>query len=198
MPMVYTTVLEFESDDDMRRAYDYAKPFIDTLNADRPEGLKIELDRWSDAGKAFFGFHGPSSFNEEGFCWSDIPALMAVEFPEMPFNVTVTSSTADHWWARNVDGVLLPVDHYEEILEMIFRWYIDVEDPFAGPTEENWAEMRRCREQRVQEMIDLGVDIAPGTWPPSGEQFEQEYRFRYKLEHGHFPTESSDDNELPF
>ncbi|MBQ6648162.1 MAG: hypothetical protein IJM66_04865 [Muribaculaceae bacterium] len=82
----------------------------------------------------------------------------------------------DCWWANNHDGKIVPVDHHDDMLEMIFRWQIDMNDthdPFLGPTEEALAKLKRCREQHVQEMIDMGVDIAPGTWPPTQAQEDE-------------------------
>ena len=186
MPMNYSIKLEFDNKDNLRHAYLFITPLLKERNV---------IPR-CDEGDLTISY-GLTSHSWE--VWhKEVIVELAKEFPGMSFRITAWDDQANFWWGYNKHGIIEPVDHYEDILEMIFRWYIDVDDPFAGPTEENWAELRRCREQHVQEMIDLGVDITPGTWPPTNEQEEQEYRFRYKLEHGHCPTESSDDNELPF
>ena len=193
MPTHFNTKLVFENKDALCRPYEFVKPLLEEINMDRHEDFRLEL--WCDEKDLSIGFSGLGSAWDRWFL--NIPEQLAEAFPELPFRMIAWTDQADYWWGQNIDGKIVLVDHHEEIIEMMFRWHIDVDDPFAGPTEENWAELKRCREQRVQEMIDLGVDIAPGTWPPTSEQEDQEYRFRYKLEHGHFPAKSSDD-ELPF
>lgn len=61
----------------------------------------------------------------------------------------------------------------------MFEWGIDV-DPYVGPTPEDWEALCQHRRARVQEMIDLGVDISIDTWPPTREQYDEER----KLKHG--------------
>ena len=97
----------------------------------------------------------------------------------------------------------------------MFGWGIDV-DPYTGPTPENLEELRQLRRARVQEMIDLGVNISIDQWPPTREQLDEEYclkkaeeyrllaeEYRLKAERLNkglpIPVEDNDDDpDLPF
>lgn len=180
MPMDYSIKLEFENCDNLQQACLFIKPLLkerDVIPRCDESDLTISYGLTSHAWEVWH---------------KEIVIELAKAFPCMPFRITAWDDQANFWWGYNKDGIIELVDHYEDILEMMFRWYIDVEDPFAGPTEENWAEMKRCQKQYVQEMIDLGVDIAPGTWPPTDEQLDQEYRLRYG------EPEPSEYDDLPF
>jgi hypothetical protein len=84
----------------------------------------------------------------------------------------------------------------------MFEWGIDV-DPYTGPTPENLEELRQLRRARVQEMIDLGVNISIDQWPPTREQLDEEDRLKAeedRLKNG-LPTpmeDNDDDPDLPF
>ena len=180
MAMDYSLKLEFKNKDDLQRAFRFIAPLlkerevIPCCNADE---MTISYGLMGHIGEVWH---------------KEKVAELAKAFPAMPFRMTSWDDQANYWWAYNKNGTMTFVDHHEEIYEMMWRWHIDVEDPFAGPSKENWAELKRCREQYVQEMIDLGVDIAPGTWPPTDEQLDQEYRLRYD------DSEPSEDDDLPF
>ena len=186
--MHYNTKLVFEDKDDLCRSCEFVKPLLEEINKDRHEDFRLGL--WCDDKNLSIGFSGPGTAWDRWFLI--IPSKLAETFPKAPFRMIAWTDQSDYWWGRNINGKIVLVDHHEEIIEMMFRWGIDVEDPFTGPTEENWAELRRCRQRRVQEMIDLGVDIALDTWPPSDEHFEQEER----LLHGNQDHVLTDD--LPF
>ena len=77
----------------------------------------------------------------------------------------------------------------------MFDWGIDV-DPYTGPTQDNLEELKQRRRARVQEMIDLGVNINIDQWPPTREQLDEEYRLKNGLP---TPMEDNDDDpDLPF
>lgn len=129
--------MEFENKDDCKRACQFLTPLLkerkvvprcDTAN------LTITYGLLSHAFEV----------------WQKVATVeLAKAFPAVPFRVTAWDDMANFWWGYNKDGEIKLVDHYEETLEMLFRWHIDVDDPFAGPNEENWAELKRCREQDV-------------------------------------------------
>ena len=180
--MDYSLKLEFKNKDDLQRAFRFIAPLlkerevIPCCNADE---MTISYGLMGHIGEVWH---------------KEKVAELAKAFPAMPFRMTSWDDQANFWWAYNKNGTMTFVDHHEEIYEMMWRWHIDVEDPFAGPSKENWAELKRCREQYVQEMIDLGVDIAPGTWPPTDNQ-EDEFE-RMKAER-HRQSENGP-LELPF
>ena len=50
----------------------------------------------------------------------------------------------------------------------------------AKPTIENYEELQRHTREIVQEMIALGVNISPDTWPPTREQLDEDFRLRFE------------------
>ena len=165
--MDYSLRLKFENNDDLQLACQFITPLL----KERDVAPHCYVDDLTIS----YGLMG-----HIGEVWhKETVAELAKTFPAMPFRMTSWDDQANFWWAYNKNGKMTFVDHQEEIYEMMFRWLIDVEDPFTGPTEENWRDLKRCREQYVREMIDLGVEIVPDTWPPTDEQLDQEYRLRY-------------------
>ena len=192
MPMHYNNMFVFEDKNDYLKAREFLERILKERN-NMPHGHDpdISLVANCEDDKLSISF-GETCCNSYDGWFQEIPKILAKEFPSASFRSTAWTSMGDYWWAYNKNGTMTFVDHHEEIYEMMWRWHIDVEDPFAGPSKENWAELKRCREQYVQEMIDLGVDIVPGTWPPTDEQLDQEYRLRYD------DSEPSEDDDLPF
>lgn len=192
MPMHYNNKFVFEVKNDYFRAFEFLEKILDERN-NMPHGQDsgTPLVAKCEDDKLAISFGETCSNSYDGW-FLIIPKILAREFPSAPFRSTAWTSMGDYWWTNNRNGKIVLVDHHDEILEMMFRWHIDVEDPFAGPTEENWRELKRCRKQYVREMIDLGVDIAPGTWPPTDEQLDQESRLRYGN------PEPCEDDALPF
>ena len=92
------------------------------------------------------------------------------------------------------NGKVKWIELSDDVQEM-FEWGIDV-DPYTGPTPENLEELKQRRRARVQEMIDLGVNISIDQWPPTREQFDEERHIKYGEP---MPTEINDDDpDLPF
>ena len=80
-------------------------------------------------------------------------------------------------------------------------WGIDV-DPYEGPTEEQYEQLRQFRKKRIQEMIDLGVNISPDTWPLLPEHFDEEWRLT-RLKNGEevgsdVTGDNDDSSDLPW
>lgn len=171
--MHYNNEFVFEDRNHYLEACEFLKRALEERNS-MPHGQDPEtpLVANCDDDKLTISFGETCSNSYDGW-FLEIPERLAREFPSAQFQSTTWTDLGDYWWANNRDGKIVPVNHHEEIYEMMWRWQIDVADPFAGPTEENWAELKRCREQHVQEMIAMGVDIAPGTWPPTQEQEDE-------------------------
>ena len=120
-----------------------------------------------------------SGRNAQGGYAEDIAELVVAQFPDIVFHICSGSD----WDFPHINfgvseqGKIRWLKLNDDIYEM-FEWGIDV-DPYTGPTQEDWEALRQHRRARVQEMIDLGVDISIDTWPPTKEQYDEEYRLRY-------------------
>ena len=107
------------------------------------------------------------------------------------------------------DGMAKAHEHYDEkehgscfyayadswIREAIFQ---AIGAELAKPTIENYEELQRQTREIVQEMIDLGVNISPDTWPPTREQLDEEYRLRCIKHDEQIKARIKDDPYLPF
>ena len=197
--MHYNNEFVFEDKNDFLKACEFLKPILKERN-NTPHGQDPETPLVANCknDELTISFGETCSNSYDGW-FLKIPELLANEFPPTPFRSTAWTSMGDYWWATNHDGKIVPVDHYDDMVEMMWRWGIDINDtsdPFLGPTEEAWAELKRCREQHVQEMIDMGVDIAPGTWPPIQEQEDEFERLRHPEMHPDYDPDTP--FELPF
>ena len=87
------------------------------------------------------------------------------------------------------NGMAKAHEHYDEKEnEFCFYAYADswireaifqaIGAELAKPTIENYEELQRHTREIVQEMIDLGVNISPDTWPPTREQLDEDFRLR--------------------
>ena len=107
-------------------------------------------------------------------CCEKAEAVVA-QFPDIEFRI------CDSWdlgakYGLSENGKIRWLELSDDVKDM-FGWGIDV-DPYEGPTLEQLEELRQYRRARVQEMIDLGVDISIDTWPPTKEQYDEERRLK--------------------
>lgn len=157
-----------------------------------------------------------SGRNSIGGWAEDIAKLVVGQFPDIDFRISTfcDSGGLDLSYGVSENGKVKWLELSDDVKDM-FGWGIDV-DPYTGPTPENLEELRRLRRARVQEMIDLGVNISIDQWPPTREQFEEEYclkkaeeyhlmaeEYRLKAERLNkglpIPVEDNDDDpDLPF
>lgn len=181
MPMHYNNEFVFENKSDYLKACEFLKPILAERNGTpHDQDPETPLVASCDDEGLTISFGETCSNSYDGW-FLKIPELLAKDFPSVPFRSTAWTSMGDYWWANNRDGKIVPVDHHEEIYEMMWQWGIDINDkndPFMGPNDKAWAELKHCRDQYVQEMINLGVDITPGTWPPTQEQEDQFQRLK--------------------
>jgi len=135
-----------------------------------------------------------SGRNSIGGWAEDIAKMVPSQFPDVDFRISVVCPDySDFQFGVSEAGKIKWIELSEDVSEMM-EWGIDV-DPYTGPTPDNMEELKQCRRERVQEMIDLGVDISIDQWPPTKEQFDEERRLKY----GETPMEHNDDNpDLPF
>lgn len=136
-----------------------------------------------------------SGRNEIGGRAEDIAELVVGQFPDVEFRIsTIYPDFGDYKFGVSENGKVKWIELSDDVQEM-FEWGIDV-DPYTGPTPENMEELKQRRRARVQEMIDLGVNISIDQWPPTNEQFDEERHLKYgepaSMEH------NDDDPDLPF
>ena len=144
-----------------------------------------------------------SGRNEIGGWTEDIAQLVVGQFPDIDFRISTfcDSGGLDLSFGVSENGKVKWLELSDDVKDM-FGWGIDV-DPYTGPTPENLEELRQLRRARVQEMIDLGVNINIDQWPPTREQLDEEYRLKAeedRLKKG-LPTpmeDNDDDPDLPF
>ena len=137
-----------------------------------------------------------SGRNEIGGWAEDIAELVVRQFPDVEFRISAFCDFGgiDLTYGVSENGKVKWIELSDDVQEM-FEWGIDV-DPYTGPTPENLEELKQRRRARVQEMIDLGVNISIDQWPPTREQFDEERHIKYGEP---MPTEINDDDpDLPF
>jgi len=193
-----TASLTLMDDDDFRRVLEFVKPdesdtepqkdeeyrqvmdFLDNLQ--RPERCawmtkhctRLYVDFGAEPQKKELSWSGR---NAQGGYACDIAELVVAQFPDIEFRISsICPDFGDYKFGVSENGKVKWIELSKDALEMI-EWGIDV-DPYTGPTPENLEELNQRRRARVQEMIDLGVDISIDTWPPTEEQFLEEYRLR--------------------
>ncbi len=137
-----------------------------------------------------------SGRNEIGGWAVDISELVVGQFSDVDFRISTFCDFGglDIRYGVSENGKVKWIELSDDVQEM-FEWGIDV-DPYTGPTPENMEELKQHRRARVQEMIDLGVNISIDQWPPTREQFDEERHIKYGEP---MPTEINDDDpDLPF
>ena len=101
-----------------------------------------------------------SGRNEIGGWAVDISELVVGQFPDVEFRISAFCDFGgiDLTYGVSENGKVKWIELSDDVQEM-FEWGIDV-DPYTGPTPENLEELKQRRRARVQEMIDLGVNIS--------------------------------------
>ena len=101
-----------------------------------------------------------SGRNEIGGWAEDIAELVVGQFPDVEFRISAFCDFGgiDLTYGVSENGKVKWIELSDDVQEM-FEWGIDV-DPYTGPTPENLEELKQRRRARVQEMIDLGVNIS--------------------------------------
>lgn len=191
-----TATLTLKNDDDFRRVLEFVKPdesdsepqteeeyrkvvaFVDALQG--PEHCawmtkhcaRLYVEFSADPEKKELSWSGR---NAQGGWACDIAELVVEQYPDIVFRVS-TWSADDLELGISEQGKIRWLELGHDVKEML-EWGIGV-DPYAGPTAENYEELRQRRRARVQEMIDLGVHILPDTWPPTREQLDEEIRLK--------------------
>ena len=139
-----------------------------------------------------------SGRNIQGGYACEIAELVVAQFPDIEFRICTGSGPDDLKFGISDQGKIRWQELSDDVKEM-FEWGIDV-DPYVGPTPEQLEELHQHRRARVQEMIDLGVDISIDTWPPTQEHFIEELNLKY-ADNNESKTEvnkDADNPDLPF
>ncbi len=169
MSYTFSTYLTVKNRDEFRRVLEFAQS--ERLEAN-PEKLELSWTGETSCEKA---------------------EAVVAQFPDIEFRI------CDSWdlgakYGLSENGKIRWLELSDDVNEMM-DWGIDV-DPYTGPTPENLKELKQRRRARVQEMIDLGVNISIDQWPPTREQFDEERHIKYGEP---MPTEINDDDpDLPF
>ena len=130
----------------------------------------------------------------------EIAEGIIAHFPDVEFRVCYYCDGADLEFGYSENGVIKLLELSDDVNEML-EWGIDV-DPYEGPTEEQYEQLRQFRKKRIQEMIDLGVNISPDTWPLLPEHFDEEWRLT-RLKNGEevgsdVTGDNDDSSDLPW
>ena len=192
-----TASLTLKDDDDFRRVLEFVKPdesdtepqtdeeymqvmaFLDNLQ--RPERCawmpkhctRLYVDFRAEPERKELSWSGR---NAQGGYACDIAELVVAQFPDIEFRISTGSGPDDLKFGISEQGKVKWLELSDDVQEM-FEWGIDV-DPYTGPTPENYEELHRYRRARVQEMIDLGVNISIDQWPPTSEQYVEEIHLK--------------------
>ena len=192
-----TASLTLMDDDDFRRVLEFVKPdesdtepqtdeeymqvmaFLDNLQ--RPERCawmtkhctRLYVDFGAEPQIKELSWSGR---NAQGGYACDIAELVVAQFPDIEFRISTGSGPDDLKFGISEQGKVKWLELSDDVQEM-FEWGIDV-DPYTGPTPENYEELHRYRRARVQEMIDLGVNISIDQWPPTSEQYVEEIHLK--------------------
>ena len=134
-----------------------------------------------------------SGRKEIGDWAQDIAELVVGLFHDIDFRISlICPDFGDYKFGVSENGKVKWIELSKDVLEMI-DWGINV-NPYTGPTPENMEELKQRRRARVQEMIDLGVNISIDHWPPTSEQYDEERRLLY----GEPTPMEHDSPDLPF
>ena len=196
MSIWLTASLTIKNDDDFRRVLEFVKPDeSDTepqTDEEYQQGIDIvnnlhESERcaWmtKHCTRLYVDFHkSDKTLSWSGRNWQmgwacEIAECVVTQFPDIVFRICIGSGPDDLEFGISEQGKIKWLELNDDIYDM-FGFGIDV-DPYEGPTPENWEALRQHRRALVQEMIDVGVDISPDTWPPTKEQYDEERRLKY-------------------
>ena len=214
-----TATLTLKNDDDFRRVLEFAKPDESDTEPQTEDEYRQVMDlvdnlpgpercAWmtKHCARLYVNFRAKpekkelswSGRNAQGGYAEEIAELVVAQFLDIEFRISTFCDVGDWRFGVSEQGKARWLQLSDDVYEM-FDWGIDV-DPYIGPTPENWESLRQHRRARVQEMIDLGVDISIDTWPPTKEQFDEERRLRYPKNNESITDDYSrgDDPDLPF
>ena len=186
---------EPQTDEEYKQVLDY----VDTLSGEERAAwmtrhcTRLYVDFRAKEDKQELSWSGR---NEIGGWAEDIAELVVGQFPDVEFRISAFCDFGgiDLTYGVSENGKVKWIELSDDVQEM-FEWGIDV-DPYTGPTPENLEELKQRRRARVQEMIDLGVNISIDQCPPTREQFDEERHIKYGEP---MPTEINDDDpDLPF
>ena len=178
--------------------YKQVMNYVDTLSGEERAAwmtrhcTRLYVDFRAEEGELKLSWSGRK---EIGGWAEEIAELVVGQFPDVEFFISsICPDFSDYKYGVSEKGKIKWIELSDDVQEM-FEWGIDV-DPYTGPTPENLEELKQHRKARVQEMIDLGVNISIDQWPPTSEQFDEERRLKYgeptPIEH------NDDDLDLPF
>ena len=195
MSITLTASLTIKNDDDFRRVFEFVKPDeSDTepqTDEEYQEVMNIydnlqESERCAWMTKHCTRLYVDFDKRNKTLSWSgrnwqmgyadDIAQLVVAQFPDIEFRIRIGSDWDCQDFGVSEQGKIRWLELSDDVKDM-FGWGIDV-DPYEGPTLEQLEELRQYRRARVQEMIDLGVDISIDTWPPTKEQYDEERRLK--------------------
>lgn len=195
MSITLTASLTIKNDDDFRRVLEFVKPDeSDTepqTDEEYQEVMNIydslqESERCAWMTKHCTRLYVDFDKRNKTLSWSgrnwqmgyadDIAQLVVAQFPDIEFRIRIGSDWDCQDFGVSEQGKIRWLELSDDVKDM-FEWGIDV-DPYEGPTLEQLEELRQYRRARVQEMIDLGVDISIDTWPPTKEQYDEERRLK--------------------
>ena len=185
---------EPQTDEEYKQVIDY----VDTLSGEERAAwmtrhcTRLYVDFRAEENELKLSWSGRK---EIGGWAEEIAELVVGQFPDVEFLISsICPDFSDYRYGVSEKGKIKWIELSDDVQEM-FEWGIDV-DPYTGPTPENLEELKQHRKARVQEMIDLGVNISIDQWPPTSEQFDEERRLKYgeptPMEH------NDDDPDLPF
>ena len=223
MGVTVATILTIRNKKDFSRVYEIVKPIDEegsVSELDYDEALEYAMTLPKEDRCMWMAPHCKKlcidfSFNEDKgeLSWSgrattlvfEIAESVVAHFPDTEFRVCNYCDGSDLEYCYSENGTIKWIELSDDVDEML-DWGIDV-DPYEGPTEEHYEQLRQYRRKRVQEMIDLGVNISPDTWPPLPEHYDEELMLRnrkheeYKITHRDEITKAETEAEslgLPF
>ena len=199
MSITLTASLTIKNDDDFRRVLEFVKPDESDTEPQTDEEYQQGIDILNNLHESercawmtkhctrlyvdFDFYKRDKTLSWSGRNWQmgyadDIAQMVVAQFPDIEFRIS-SGSDWDFPYIRfgvSEQGKIKWLELNDDIYDM-FGFGIDV-DPYEGPTLEQLEELRQYRRARVQEMIDLGVDISIDTWPPTKEQYDEERRLK--------------------
>ena len=197
MSITLTASLTIKNDDDFRRVFEFVKPDESDTEPQTDEEYQQVMNIYDSlqgpercawmtkhCTRLYVDFYKRdktlswSGRNAQGGYAEDIAELVVAQFPDIEFHICSGSDWdfPDISFGVSEQGKIRWLELSDDVKDM-FGWGIDV-DPYEGPTLEQLEELRQYRRARVQEMIDLGVDISIDTWPPTKEQYDEERRLK--------------------